>query len=190
ALLVEMGNDLGIAAGAEAMAGAQQVLAERAVVVDLAVADDLDVTLLVGERLRAVRDVDDGEAPAAEPHPAPDHGAVAVGTAMDERAPHPTEHRRVRPEGATPHEAIDPAHHPTSTGRHAPGTAWRSAAAPVRRCLLRDRPGTTARALFEAATSRAVSLGVGVRELGQVAHPAVEDRLDHRIVLAGLLRLV
>src|SRR5262249_49358083 len=90
ALLVEMGNDLGVAAGAKAMAGAQEVFAERTVVVDLAVADDLDVALLVGQRLRAVLDVDDGEAAAAESHPAPDHHAVAVRTAMDQGAPHPT----------------------------------------------------------------------------------------------------
>src|SRR5262249_25012664 len=34
------------------------------------------------------------------------------------------------------------------------------------------------------------SLGVRARELGDVAHAPVEDRLDHGIVLAGLLRLV
>src|SRR5262249_3364244 len=50
------------------------------------------------------------------------------------------------------------------------------------------RPAPAATDEPNAGCSR--SLGVRARELGDVAHAPVEDRLDHGVVLAGLLRLV
>src|SRR5262249_55511572 len=112
ALLVEMRDHLGVAARPEAMARALETLAQRAVVVDLPVADDQHVAALVRERLRAVLDVDDREAPAAESRPSLDARPIAVGTAVDQRATHPAEGDPVRLEAGAHHHTIDAAHQP------------------------------------------------------------------------------
>ena len=60
--LVEMRQDLGVAARAEAVAVGLQLAAQRVVVVDLAVLGAPHAALLVGQRLVAARDVDDAAA--------------------------------------------------------------------------------------------------------------------------------
>jgi hypothetical protein len=65
-LLVEVREDLGVAAAAEHVAAIPQPLAQRGVVVDLTVLRRPDATALVRERLVAALDVDDREAPGAE----------------------------------------------------------------------------------------------------------------------------
>ena len=65
-LLVEVQDHLDVGRGAEAVAAAGQLGAQLGAVVDLAVADELDVAGLVGDRLAAPCDVDDAQAPLAE----------------------------------------------------------------------------------------------------------------------------
>src|SRR5262249_41449601 len=149
ALLVEMRDDLGVAAGAEAMAGALEVLAEGAVVVDLPVAHNEHVAGLVGERLRAVLDVDDREAPAAEPPPSPDQQAVAVGTGVDQGLPHPAEHGRFGLEARAHHGAVDAAHQTCSRWGRDPVAARVAARGRYGRSVL-DVPGMAARAIPHA----------------------------------------
>src|SRR5207302_7375094 len=61
-LLVEVEQDLRVAVRAKAMAGALELLSQLAVVVDLAVLDDVDRPVLVADRLVARVEVDDREA--------------------------------------------------------------------------------------------------------------------------------
>jgi hypothetical protein len=62
--------------------------AQLAVVVDLAVQDDVQAAVLVGDRLVAALDVDDRQAPAAETGRTPDVEALVVGTAVRDRRGH------------------------------------------------------------------------------------------------------
>src|SRR6266853_1656526 len=66
-LLVAVHQNLGIAAGLETMSPPFEFGAQDAVVVDLAVEDGPDRPVLVAHRLVAGMQVDDGEAPVAEP---------------------------------------------------------------------------------------------------------------------------
>ena len=75
-LLVEVDEHLGVAARREAVPGALELVPQLAVVVDLAVLDDGDPAVLVGDRLVAGREVDDREPPGREPD-----------RAFDERVP-------------------------------------------------------------------------------------------------------
>jgi hypothetical protein len=121
ALLVEMRHDLGVGAGPEVMAARDQVATERRVVVDLAVAHDHDVAALVGERLRAARDVDDGESSATERRTVEQCGTIAVGTAVHERRRH---RRRQRSHAAVvaADPAVDAAHRRLSSRRGGGGS--------------------------------------------------------------------
>src|SRR5208282_1713026 len=76
---------LGVASGAEAVAARAQLAAERLEIVDLAVEHDGDAAVLVVERLRAARDIDDGEPAMAEAQARLEVIAGAVGTAVAER---------------------------------------------------------------------------------------------------------
>src|SRR6185369_14552574 len=88
ALLVEMWDHLRIASRAEAMTTREEVGAQDRVVVDLAVADDQDVVVLVAERLRSAGDVDDRQPPASEADRPSHDPPVAVRPTVDERARH------------------------------------------------------------------------------------------------------
>ena len=88
-LLVGVDDDLGVAASAEAMPGALEPRSELAKVVDLAVADDPDALVLVGDRLMAAGEVDDRQAAHAEQHLAVQVVAVIVGAAMGRDRAHP-----------------------------------------------------------------------------------------------------
>ena len=114
-VLVKMGDHLGIAPGAEAMPRALEPLAQRPVIVDLAVADHADRAVLVRERLPTVRDVDDRQPPAAESGAALDRHPVAVGTAVDQRLTHALEQGRIRLPARTHHDTVDPAHQSVPT---------------------------------------------------------------------------
>ena len=65
-VLVEVGDDLGIAVGGERVAPCLEVRAELDVVVDLPVLRDPDRSVLVRERLASSLQVDDREAPRAD----------------------------------------------------------------------------------------------------------------------------
>ncbi len=95
-LLVEMDEDLGVAVGGEPVPEPLQLLAQLAVVVDLAVLDDRDRPVLVGDRLVAVLEVDDREAPGGKSHAVGLEEPVAVRPAMDEPGVHPPHPVEVR----------------------------------------------------------------------------------------------
>ena len=97
AVLVEMENDLGVAAGLEEMAAADELAPQLAVVVDLAVADDPGAGVLVGDRLMPARQVDDREAAHGEAGLAEEHGALIVRPAVDQGVVHPLERFGISP---------------------------------------------------------------------------------------------
>ena len=66
-LLVEVHDDLGVGRRREAVAARHELAPQLAVVVDLAVEDDPDRAVLVGDRLLAGLEVDDGQPAHAEP---------------------------------------------------------------------------------------------------------------------------
>src|SRR5262249_41689039 len=133
ALLVQMRDHLGVAARPETMARALETLAQRAVVVDLPVADDQHVAAFVRERLRTMLHVDDREAPAAEARPSLDDRAIAVGTAVDQCATHAAKHHRVRLQAGAHHHTIDTAHQPGPTRCRPKATCRRSFCLDARR---------------------------------------------------------
>ncbi len=65
-LLVEVDEHLGVAMSREGVPGPLEVMPELAVVVELAVLDDLDAAVLVADRLVAGLEVDDREAARGE----------------------------------------------------------------------------------------------------------------------------
>ncbi len=87
-LLVEMDEDLGVRVRRETVAAALQLTAQLAVVVDLAVLDDGDAAVLVGDRLVAVLEVDDRESPHRQRNPALVEETIAVRSAMVEPRVH------------------------------------------------------------------------------------------------------
>src|SRR5207253_3098149 len=80
---------------AEPVAGPLELAPELRVVVDLAVLHDVDLAVLVRDRLVAAGEVDDREPPGREPHAVAEEGAVGVGSAVDERRAHRLEPRAV-----------------------------------------------------------------------------------------------
>ena len=88
-LLVEVQQDLRIAVGAEAMAPFPlEVAPQFAVVVDLAVLDDVERPVLIRDRLIARLEIDDREPPRRERDLSVAEFAEAVRAAMDERGAH------------------------------------------------------------------------------------------------------
>ena len=65
-LLVEVDEHLGVAMSREGVPGPLEVMPELAVVVELAVLDDLDAAVLVADRLVTGLEVDDRETPRGE----------------------------------------------------------------------------------------------------------------------------
>src|SRR5207245_1575959 len=115
-VLVEVDDRLAVACGLEAMAARLELRAERAVVVDLAVAHDPHRAGLVHQRLRAAGHVDDGEPAVSERRLAVDPASLAVRTALREGGRHPVHQVRgvETTRGADP--ACDPTHVTTPYG--------------------------------------------------------------------------
>src|SRR5205823_8199219 len=108
-LLVQVDEDLGVAARAEAVAGGLELPPELLVVVDLAVLDDVDGAVLVRDRLVARLEVDDREPAGGERDAAVEERPVAVGPAMPQRRAH--RGKAVSVDGAGSRgDAADPAH--------------------------------------------------------------------------------
>ncbi len=105
---------------AESVAEPAQFLLQLEVVVDLAVGDDVDGAGLVGDRLLAGGDVDDGEPPHPQGHARQMHHALAVGAAVRERPHHAGE---VRFRDRRLQIPVDDANDPTHTR-----SGWRLAA--------------------------------------------------------------
>ena len=90
-LLVEVDEHLRVSVRREPVPCALEVVAQLAVVVDLAVLDDGDPPVLVRDRLVAGGEVDDREAPRREPDGPVDVRAVGVRPALNERCAHRSE---------------------------------------------------------------------------------------------------
>ena len=110
ALLVEVDEHLGVALRRELVPGALEPLAQLAVVVDLAVVDDLDAAVLVADRLVAAREVDDRQAPRRKRDAALDERAGAVGAAVHERVVHRLDDARVDGRAVERQQAADATH--------------------------------------------------------------------------------
>jgi hypothetical protein len=109
-LLVEVDVHLGIARGTEPMALSFEHRAELAMVVDLAVLDDLDRPVLVADGLVSAIDVDDGK-PANRERDRPVHErARAVRPSVEEHLVHGLERPRVDRATVERGESTDPAH--------------------------------------------------------------------------------
>ena len=118
-LLVEVDEHLGVGVRrAEAMAGRLELRPQLGVVVDLAVLDDDDPPVLVGDRLVAALEVDDREPPRGQPGLAEHHLARAVGPAVHERVAHGAQQRGIDGPPVSADDAADPAH-PYGTSRGA-----------------------------------------------------------------------
>src|SRR5674536_397038 len=105
-LLVGVDDDFAVAPGAERVAGRDELVAQLAVVVDLAVVDEPDGVVLVGDGLMAPGAVDDAEPAVAEAHVRALEGTGVVGSAVHERRCHAPEELPVGRAG----ESEDAAH--------------------------------------------------------------------------------
>ena len=89
-VLVQVDQDLGVAARPELVAPRDQLSAQRFVVVDLAVEhDDCTLPSSLRHRLMAARQVDDAEPAHAEADAALDERAPVVGPAVADGVAHP-----------------------------------------------------------------------------------------------------
>src|SRR5690348_4639881 len=78
---------------AEATAALLEALAQLAVIVDLAVVDELQIPVGAGHRLMPAGDVDDAEPAHAQAGDGIGVDAAVVGSAMADRVAHPPEQR-------------------------------------------------------------------------------------------------
>ena len=108
-LLVAVHEHFGVAARAEAVAGALELVHQLAVVVDLAVLHDDDGAVLVRDRLIAAGEVDDREPPRRDSDRPVDMRPLGVGAPVVERGGHPAEPFRVDG-SASGRDPADPAH--------------------------------------------------------------------------------
>src|SRR6266851_309010 len=86
--LVEMNNDLGVGLCREFVAPSNQFLTKMLKVVDLAVKNDPDRSILIRDRLMTGMQINDAEASHAEAYIGANEKAVVVRTAMDNRRAH------------------------------------------------------------------------------------------------------
>ena len=94
-VLVEVHEDLGVGGRAEAVPGGDTLMAQLREVVDLAVVDDPDATVLAGHGMMPGREVDDLKASHAESRRTIDEEALVVRAAMVDAIGHPLEHGSV-----------------------------------------------------------------------------------------------
>ncbi len=87
----EMRDQLRVAVGGEAMPSRFQSRLELGIVEQLAVEDDDDAAVLVGDRLAAVRQADDAEAAIGETEPVGLEVSVVVGAAVNHGVRHATQ---------------------------------------------------------------------------------------------------
>jgi hypothetical protein len=92
-LLPGVEDDLGVALGAEAVAGGDELRAQLDVVEDLAVEDDPQSLVLVGHRLLAAGQIDDRQAGVGQPGARVAVGPELVGPAVVHRPQHPGQSR-------------------------------------------------------------------------------------------------
>ena len=110
-VLVEVDQYLGIARGPQGVPTRIQPMPEGLEVVDFAVEDDPDRAILVGKRLMASLDVDDGEPPKSERCMLVAVDPLIIGPAMNQSLDHLVERAVAEPSAAVrPGRATDPAH--------------------------------------------------------------------------------
>jgi hypothetical protein len=112
-VLVEMREHFGVAAAGELVTARPEVLAQRVVVVDLAVLGAPDAAALVRERLVAALDVDDRQPAGAERAAGVDDEPGVVGAAIFDQLRHPPQDGFRQRRGAAPVDTEgsgDPAH--------------------------------------------------------------------------------
>jgi hypothetical protein len=131
-LLEGMDHRLRVGAGGEAVTARLEPAAELAMVVDLAIADQVHSAVFAGQRLRAVGGAHDGQAVAAQGRGVPGQLAHAVRPAVTQRRAQNREALRVRWAG----EAEDAAHPQGPPPRGGDSTA-QTLASPSQRSLRR-----------------------------------------------------
>jgi len=110
-LLVKVNDGFGVAAGTVLVAFRFQVFSQLGVVVDLAVENDPDIAILVGNRLMAALDVDDAQAAHGKADVFFDEEALIVGAAMRDAAVHTCEDvARNAPVAISKKDSADSAH--------------------------------------------------------------------------------
>jgi len=87
-IFVKMDENFGVAARCEGVPARNQLLAESFKVVNLAVEDGPDGSVLIADGLPAILEIDDAEASHAETDVSGNKSAVIVRTAMDHRIAH------------------------------------------------------------------------------------------------------
>ena len=122
-LFVEVDDRLGVAPGGEEVPAPRQVVAQVLKVVDLAVLDDRDASILVPDRLPSSADVDHGEPAHRQTDASIDQTAFVVRASMPERAPHGQEIGGL-------HGALTVAEDDAGDAAHGPGGSLRRRARP------------------------------------------------------------
>ncbi len=113
-LLVEMDDYFRVASGREDVSLFFQILAQRAVVVDLSVEDDPYRSVFVPDRLVSTLGVDDAEATTGQTDGPAQEGALVVGSSVGEARAHAGEPFHLRTGGAV--LSADTAHQRGSVG--------------------------------------------------------------------------
>ncbi len=143
-VLVQVQDGLEIALGGERVTVARQALAQPAVVVDLAIANQHERAVLVSQRLLGVGDVDDRQTAHGERHGAVGQEAVAVGAAVHDAVRHPPAQVDVGRRAVEAQHPADAAHYalgpvdgprrrPNAASPRAVWAATRSAVTPQQR---------------------------------------------------------
>src|SRR5262249_24395772 len=109
-LLVAVHDDLGVRSAAKTMAGRLEFSPQLPEVENLAVEGEPHGLVLVDDRLFAGLEVDDREAPVAEPRAALDSAASPVGTPVDHRVREPSELESIHRGAVEAHASGDAAH--------------------------------------------------------------------------------
>src|SRR5215472_4162536 len=108
--LVGAQDDLGVRLRSEARPGCLELASELTEVVDLAVEHDPHTAVIARHGLVARREIDDGEPPMAEPHRAPTHHGLPVGSPMGLHARYGAEQALVHGTARDVGDASDAAH--------------------------------------------------------------------------------
>jgi hypothetical protein len=82
-------DDFNVGIGPEAMSGRLQLTAQIRAVVDFAVADEVDITGLVADRLIATRQIDDAQAAEAQSDSLGAHSAMIIRPPVGQSFGHP-----------------------------------------------------------------------------------------------------
>src|SRR5215469_1949953 len=146
-LLIKVKDGFGVAFGAVGVAGGDELLAQRGMVVDFAIEHDPERVVFITERLMASREIDDAQAPHANPGTAFRVDAFIVRAAMRHYGAHAAQKSSVRCRfSAKPYDSRD------STHSNAPFLASRSRPGPLVSIAARARTSLGARLCHSGPT--------------------------------------